>query len=101
MAWYCAQFVEVESIIIPATLYPQSILYTALITSASYIISLLLLRRKECLLGAFRYVSLPALFNPEPIWKGFQDGSGNLLFFLWVGHAGNHTAPFYQRYVPL
>ena len=46
MAWYCAQFVEVESIIIPATLYPQSILYTALITSASYIISLLLLRRK-------------------------------------------------------
>ena len=46
MAWYRAQFVEVESIIIPATLYPQSILYTALITTASYIISLLLLRRK-------------------------------------------------------
>ena len=31
---------------IPATLYPQSILYTALITLASYVISLLLLRRK-------------------------------------------------------
>ena len=46
MAWYCAEFVEVESIIIPATLYPQSILYTALITAASYLISLLLLRRK-------------------------------------------------------
>ena len=46
MAWYCAEFVEVESIIIPATLYPKSILYTALITAASYLISLLLLRRK-------------------------------------------------------
>ena len=46
MAWYCAEFVEVESIIIPATLYPQSILYTALITTASYIVSLLLLRHK-------------------------------------------------------
>ena len=46
MAWYCKEFVEVEHIIIPATLYPQSILYTALITLASYVISLLLLRRK-------------------------------------------------------
>lgn len=46
MAWYCKEFVEVEHIIIPATLYPQSIIYTALITLASYVISLLLLRRK-------------------------------------------------------
>ena len=46
MAWYCKEFVEVEHIIIPATLYPQSIVYTALITLASYVISLLLLRRK-------------------------------------------------------
>lgn len=46
MAWYCAKFVEVEGIIIPATLYPKSILFTALITAASYTISLLLLRRK-------------------------------------------------------
>ena len=46
MAWYCAEFVEVERIMIPATLYPQSIIYTALITAASYVISLLLLRRK-------------------------------------------------------
>ncbi|MBQ6043532.1 MAG: FtsX-like permease family protein [Clostridia bacterium] len=46
MSWYCKEFVEVEHIIIPATLYPQSILYTALITAASYVISLLLLRRK-------------------------------------------------------
>ena len=46
MAWYCAEFAEVESIIIPATLYPKSILYTALITIASYIISLLLLLYK-------------------------------------------------------
>ncbi len=46
MAWYCKEFVEVEHIIIPATLYPKSILFTALITLASYVISLLLLRRK-------------------------------------------------------
>ena len=46
MAWYCAEFVAIESIIIPATLYPQSIFYTTLITAASYFISLLLLRRK-------------------------------------------------------
>ncbi len=46
MAWYCKEFVEIEHIMIPATLYPQSILYTALITMASYVISLLLLRRK-------------------------------------------------------
>ena len=46
MAWYCKEFVEVEHIMIPATLYPQSIVYTALITLASYVISLLLLRRK-------------------------------------------------------
>lgn len=46
MAWYCKEFVEVEHIIIPATLYPQSIIYTALITMTSYVISLLLLRYK-------------------------------------------------------
>ena len=46
MAWYCAEFVEVERIMIPATLYPRSIVLTALITAASYGISLLLLRRK-------------------------------------------------------
>ena len=46
MAWYRAEFVAIESIIIPATLFPQSILYTKLITAASYFISLLLLRRK-------------------------------------------------------
>ena len=46
MAWYCAEFVEVESIMIPATLAPKSIVLTAVITAASYCISLLLLRRK-------------------------------------------------------
>lgn len=46
MVWYCAKFVAVESIIIPAKLYPQSVLYTAFITAASYFISLLLLRYK-------------------------------------------------------
>ncbi|MBQ9886522.1 MAG: FtsX-like permease family protein [Lachnospiraceae bacterium] len=46
MAWYCKEFVEVEHIMIPATLYPKSILYTAIITVLSYVISLLLLRRK-------------------------------------------------------
>jgi len=46
MYWYCKEFVEVERIMIPATLYPKSILFTVLITAASYIVSLLLLRRK-------------------------------------------------------
>ena len=46
MAWYCAEFVEVESIMIPATLCPKSIVLTAVITASSYFISLLLLRRK-------------------------------------------------------
>ena len=46
MAWYCAEFVEVEHIMIPATLDPASIAYTALITAACYAVSLLLLRRK-------------------------------------------------------
>ena len=46
MAWYCAAFVEVESIMIPATLRPESIVLTAVITAASYFIPLLLLRRK-------------------------------------------------------
>ena len=46
MAWYCAEFVEVERIMIPVSLRPVSILLTVLITAASYFFSLLLLRRK-------------------------------------------------------
>ncbi len=46
MAWYCAEFVEIERIMIPATLSPKSILFTALITAGGYAASLLLLRRK-------------------------------------------------------
>ena len=46
MAWYCAVFVEVERIMIPATLRPLSILWTVLITVAAYALSLWLLRRK-------------------------------------------------------
>lgn len=46
MAWYCAEFVEVERLIIPATLKPISILLTALITVFCYFVSLGLLQRK-------------------------------------------------------
>ena len=46
MAWYCAQFVEIEKLMIPATLKPFSIILTVLFTAACYIVSLLLLRRK-------------------------------------------------------
>jgi len=44
MAWYCAEFVEVENIMIPATLKPVSIVLTALFTVVAYVISLLLVR---------------------------------------------------------
>ncbi|MBQ6052757.1 MAG: FtsX-like permease family protein [Clostridia bacterium] len=46
MAWYCAQFVEIEKLMIPATLKPFSIILTVLFTAACYFVSLLLLRRK-------------------------------------------------------
>ena len=46
MAWYCAEFIEVERLIIPATLKPVSILLTAVITVFCYFVSLALLRRK-------------------------------------------------------
>jgi putative ABC transport system permease protein len=44
MVWYCAEFVEVENIMIPATLKPVSIVLTALFTVVAYVISLLLVR---------------------------------------------------------
>ena len=46
MAWYCAEFIEVERLIIPATLKPVSILLTVVITVFCYFVSLALLRRK-------------------------------------------------------
>ena len=46
MAWYAAAFVKVERIMIPATLYPKSMLATAAITAASYFFALFLVRRK-------------------------------------------------------
>ena len=46
MAWYCAEFIEVERLIIPATLKPISILMTVVITVFCYFVSLVLLRRK-------------------------------------------------------
>lgn len=46
MAWYCAEFIEVERLIIPATLKPVSILLTVVITVLCYFVSLGLLRRK-------------------------------------------------------
>ena len=46
MAWYSAQFVEIEKLMIPATLKPFSIILTAAFTAACYFVSLLLLRRK-------------------------------------------------------
>lgn len=46
MAWYCTEFIEIERLMIPATLKPVSIILTAVITAFCYFISLLLLRRK-------------------------------------------------------
>jgi putative ABC transport system permease protein len=46
MAWYSSQFVEIEKLMIPATLKPFSIILTVLFTAACYFVSLLLLRRK-------------------------------------------------------
>lgn len=46
MVWYCAEFVEVERIVIPVTLTLRSILITIALTAASYFFSLILLRRK-------------------------------------------------------
>ena len=46
MVWYCEKFVEVETIMIPASLAPRSVFMTALLTIGSYGISLLLLRNK-------------------------------------------------------
>ena len=44
MVWYCVEFVEVENIMIPATLKPMSIGITALLTVFAYAVSLLLVR---------------------------------------------------------
>ncbi|MBQ6661270.1 MAG: ABC transporter permease [Lachnospiraceae bacterium] len=44
MYWYCVEFVEVENIMIPATLKPVSILLTAALTVFAYAISLILVR---------------------------------------------------------
>jgi len=44
MVWYCVEFVEVENIMIPATLKPVSIAITALLTVFAYAVSLLLVR---------------------------------------------------------
>ena len=46
MYWYSANFVEIERLMIPATLKPISIILTALFTVFCYFVSLLLLRRK-------------------------------------------------------
>ena len=46
MYWYSANFVEIERLMIPATLKPISIVLTALFTALCYFVSLLLLRRK-------------------------------------------------------
>ncbi|MBR1533276.1 MAG: FtsX-like permease family protein [Ruminococcus sp.] len=46
MAWYCSNFVEIERLMIPATLKPISIILTVVITAVCYFVSLLLLRRK-------------------------------------------------------
>ncbi|MBR1930165.1 MAG: FtsX-like permease family protein [Lachnospiraceae bacterium] len=46
MVWYCVEFVEVERIMIPATMKPKSILLTTVITAACYFVSLFLLRGK-------------------------------------------------------
>ena len=46
MAWYARSFVEVERLMIPATLRLESLLLTALITVCCYFISLLLVRRR-------------------------------------------------------
>ena len=46
MAWYAAEFVEIESLIIPVTLAPKSIVITVALTAAAYFVSLAMLRRK-------------------------------------------------------
>lgn len=46
MVWYCKIFVEIESIIIPATIQPSSIILTIAIVTACYFLSLFLVRRK-------------------------------------------------------
>ena len=46
MYWYCSNFVEIERLIIPATLKPVSIVLTAVFTVICYFVSLLLVRRK-------------------------------------------------------
>ena len=46
MYWYCSNFVEIERLMIPATLKPISIVLTALFTVLCYFVSLFLVRRK-------------------------------------------------------
>lgn len=46
MAWYAAEFVEIESLIIPVSLAPKSIVITVALTAAAYFVSLAMLRRK-------------------------------------------------------
>lgn len=46
MLWYCVSFVEVERIMIPATMTFRSIVITALITAACYFVSLFLVCRR-------------------------------------------------------
>lgn len=46
MYWYCAEFVEIERLMIPVSLTPVSILLTALITAGGYFAALFLARRK-------------------------------------------------------
>ena len=46
MAWYSSAFVDVENLIIPATLKWSSVLITIAATSVCYFVSLLLVRRK-------------------------------------------------------
>ena len=46
MVWYCAAFVDIEGIMIPATMTWSSILITAAIVVACYLVSLLFVRRK-------------------------------------------------------
>ena len=46
MAWYAKEFVNIEQLIIPATLEPKSAVITAAMVAAGYFISLGLLRRK-------------------------------------------------------
>ena len=46
MAWYCANFAEIERLIIPVSLKPRSIVLTAGLTVLCYFVSLLLQRRR-------------------------------------------------------